>query len=133
MFSARQTIVIVDDDPNVGSALKRALAAYGYHTEVFVSPAECLSAAITSAASCFVIDVHLGDHCGIDLSRRLVAMGIKSPMILMSAVGTEAVRREALASGSVAFLDKPFLIQDLVRSVETATGLRSVETATETG
>jgi FixJ family two-component response regulator len=133
MFPARQTIVIVDDDPNVGSALKRALATYGYHTEVFVSPAECLDAVVTSTATCFVIDVHLGDHCGMDLARRLVAMGIKSPTILMSAVGTEAVRREALASGSVAFLDKPFLIQDLVRSVERATGLKSVETATEPG
>jgi FixJ family two-component response regulator len=122
MSPARQTIVIVDDDPNVGSALKRALATYGYHTEVFASPAECLNAVVTSAATCFIIDVHLGDHCGMDLSRRLVAMGIKSPTIHMSAHGTEAVRQEARACGSVAFLDKPFMIQELITSVERATG-----------
>jgi FixJ family two-component response regulator len=122
MISARQTIVIVDDDPGVGSALKRVLSTHGYHAELFASPAECLNAVATSAATCFVIDVQLGDHCGMDLSRRLVARGIKSPMIHMSAAGTEAIRKEALASGSVAFLDKPFMAQELVGSVERATG-----------
>jgi FixJ family two-component response regulator len=121
MFPARQTIVIVDDDPGVGSALKRMLSTHGYHTELFASPAECLNAGVTSAAACFVIDVQLGDHCGMDLSRQLVARGVKSPMIHMSAAATEAVRREALASGSVAFLDKPFVAQELVGSVERAT------------
>jgi FixJ family two-component response regulator len=126
MIPAPQTIVIVDDDPDVGSAVKRVLSAYGYHAELFASPAECLDAAVTSAATCFVIDVQLGDHCGMDLSRRLVAMGIKSPMIHMSAAGTEAIRKQARASGSVAFLDKPFMPQDLVGSVERATGRISI-------
>jgi len=126
MTPAPQTIVIVDDDPDVGSALKRVLSAYGYRTELFASPAECLKAAVTSAATCFVIDVHLGDHCGMELSRRLVATGIKSPMIHMSAAATDADRREARASGSVAFLDKPFLAQELVGSVERATARISI-------
>src|SRR6201999_3734870 len=47
MHAARQTIVIVDDDVDTGTALMRALSVFGYHTELFLSPAECLNAIVT--------------------------------------------------------------------------------------
>ena len=120
MFPAQKTIVVVDDDPGVGAALERTLTICGYHTELFASSAECLNAAATTAAACFVIDVHLGNDFGIDLSTQLSAMGIKSPIIHMSGAGTEAVRQEALASGSTAFLDKPFTMEELLGAIERA-------------
>ncbi|HKQ45546.1 MAG TPA: response regulator [Rhizomicrobium sp.] len=122
MFPARQTIVIVDDDLNIGRSLKRGLATYGYHTEMFGSSAECLNAIVTSVAACFVIDVQLGPECGIELARKLSDRGIKSPVIHMSGANSEAVRRAALASRNRAFLDKPFSISELVRTIEGTTG-----------
>ncbi|HKQ10323.1 MAG TPA: response regulator [Rhizomicrobium sp.] len=121
MFPARPTIVIVDDDLNIGRSLKRGLATYGYHTEMFGSSAECLNAIVTSVAACFVIDVQLGPECGIELAQKLSDKGIKSPVIHMSGANNEAVRRAALASRSFAFLDKPFLMPKLVRAIEGAT------------
>ena len=122
MFPARQTIVIVDDDLNIGRSLKRGLATYGYHTEMFGLSAECLNAIVTSVAACFVIDVQLGPECGIELARKLSDRGIKSPVIHMSGANSEAVRRAALASRNGAFLDKPFSISELVRTIESTTG-----------
>ena len=122
MFPARQTIVIVDDDLGIGQSLKRGLAAYGYHTEMFGSSAECLNAIVTSVAACLVIDVQLGHECGIELARKLSDKGIKAPVIHMSGANSEAVRRAASASGSVAFLDKPFSIPELVMAIENTTG-----------
>jgi FixJ family two-component response regulator len=121
MFPARTTIVIVDDDLDVGSALKRMVESYGYRAELFGSPAECLNSIGTTAAACFVIDVQLGHECGIELSRQLSARGIKSPVIHMSGANSEAIRRAASSSGSVAFLDKPFAAPELVRAIENAT------------
>lgn len=121
----RQTIVIVEDEPAIGLGLMRGLAACGYHTELFASPAECLNAIVTRVAACFVIDVHLGEECGIDLATKLAALGIMPLIIHMSGAGTEAIRRKALASGSIAFLDKPFAIPDLVSIIEKATGRTS--------
>ena len=125
MLPTRQTIVIVDDDAHVGCALKRGLATYGYHTEMFGSSADCLNAIVTNVAACFVIDVQLGPECGIELARKLSDKGIKSPVIHMSGANSAAVRRAVSASGSVAFLDKPFHMPKLVRAIETATGRKS--------
>lgn len=122
MSQVRQTIVIVEDDPGVGSALMRGLAARGYHTELFETSLGCLNAIVTRVAACFVIDVHLGRDCGIDLSKRLAALGLKTPVIHMSGGATENVRRQALESGSIAFLDKPFAIPELVSIIESVTG-----------
>ena len=125
MYPAQQTIVIVDDDPAIGRSLMRGLIAYGYRTEQFGSSAECLNAIDTSEAACFVIDVQLGLECGIDLARKLSDRGIKTPVIHMSGANSENVRRAALASGSVAFLDKPFVMPELIRTIENATGRKS--------
>jgi FixJ family two-component response regulator len=122
MLTAQQTIVIVDDDRSVGDALKRGLIARGYNTELYGSSAECLNAVVSRETACFVIDVHLKNESGIDLSAQLSLMGINSPVIHMSGSAVETVRREALASGCFAFLDKPFAIQDLVRIIDRATG-----------
>ena len=128
MFAARQTIVIVDDDPKAGLALKRALSSWGYHTELHQSVAECLNAPSTREAVCLVIDVHLGNDCGIDLVRRLSTMGIEKTVIHMSGASDDATRREALSSGSVAFLEKPFEILQLVRIIERTTAQMAGET-----
>lgn len=126
MFPDRQTIVIVDDDPSVGIALMRGLAARGYHAELFESSLDCLNAIVTRVAACFVIDVHLGNESGIDLSKKLAALGLTAPVIHMSGAATEAVRRQALESGSAAFLDKPFGIVELVGIIESVTGRSAV-------
>jgi FixJ family two-component response regulator len=122
MFPARQTIVIVEDDACVGNVLMRGLALRGYHTELFESPVECLNAVVTRVAACFVIDVHLGRECGIDLSKKLIALGVKAPVIHMSGAATDTIRRRAMESGGVAFLDKPFGIVELVGIIEGVTG-----------
>lgn len=122
MPPSRQTIVIVEDDLNVGCSLKRGLITHGYHVELFKSSAECLNAIVTGVAACFIIDVHLGQECGIELSRKLFAKGLKAPVIHMSGANSQAVRRAVLTSGSVAFLAKPFAIPELVSAIESATG-----------
>ena len=122
MFPARQTVVIVDDDRDVGVALVHGLTVFGYQTELFESSIECLSAHVTRVAACFVIDVHLNEECGIDLLTQLTAMGIEAPAIHMSGAATDVVCQKSLESGSAAFLKKPFSVQELVRTIEKVTG-----------
>jgi FixJ family two-component response regulator len=122
MFPARQTVVIVDDDRDVGEALMRGLAVYGYQTELFESSTECLSANVTRVATCFVIDVHLKDESGIDLLIQLGALGIEAPAIHMSGATTDLVYQKSFESGSAAFLSKPFSVLELVKTIEKVTG-----------
>jgi FixJ family two-component response regulator len=55
-----------------------------------------------------LLDIHLGGIAGIELRRRLAAVGSNSPVIFMTAIDDEATRKEVMKAGCVAYLKKPF-------------------------
>ena len=57
---------------------------------------------------------------GIELRRRLKAMGSTIPVIFITALDTVAVRTEAIDLGCAAFLHKPFSGHELINSVRNA-------------
>jgi FixJ family two-component response regulator len=117
----RQFVVaIVDDDPSVLKGLKRLLHACGFKTEVFDSGEAFLEREKASEPACVVLDIHLGGISGIETRRRLTASGSTIPVIYMTALDTETVRREATASGCAAFLRKPFSGNVLIDSIRNA-------------
>jgi len=123
----RQFVVaIVDDDPSVLKGLKRLLHACGFKTEVFDSGEAFLEREKASEPACVVLDIHLGGISGIETRRRLTASGSTIPVIYMTALDTETVRREATASGCAAFLRKPFSGNVLIDSIRNA--MSSIET-----
>ena len=119
-------VAVVDDDPEIRKAMHRLLSALGFRTEVFGSAGAFVDAAITSEATCLVVDIQLGDMSGIELGRQLATNGFKFPIIFMTALDDEAIMTQATALGCVAYLRKPFsanlLIAAIVNAVrETAT------------
>jgi FixJ family two-component response regulator len=122
---AKQQVVvaIVDDDPSVLKGLKRVLDAYNYATDVFDSGEAFLASddAEDNDVACIVLDIHLGGMSGIEVRRRLAATGnSRVPVIFMTALDTDAVRREALDVGCVDYLRKPFSGHDLIASIQKA-------------
>src|SRR5262245_66551451 len=95
MPARRQVIGIVEDDPSMLKGVRRLLSASGYDTEVFASAEAFLPCAATSKASCRVADIHLREIAGIELHRRWTASGFNLPAIFMTAVDTEATKKEA--------------------------------------
>jgi FixJ family two-component response regulator len=110
----RTVIAVIDDNLNILGAMGRLLWAYGYNTELYASASEFLDAALTSAAHCLVIDIHLGSSSGIELAKQLTRAGFKFPVIFMSAGCDDSTREQAMELGCVAFLSKPFSAGDLI-------------------
>jgi FixJ family two-component response regulator len=65
----------------------------------------------------------MGGISGIEMQRRLKAMGSTTPVIFMTALDTMEVRREAMDAGCTAFLQKPFSAHELINSIRNATSL----------
>ena len=118
-------VSIVDDNPPMLQAVDRLLRASGYSTELFASGVDFLNGAASSAATCLVIDIHLGDMSGIDLARRLAARGFAAPIIFMSATVEPATRKAAIDAGCVALLHKPFPAGLLLKTVSKALQTRA--------
>jgi FixJ family two-component response regulator len=98
------------------------LSSLGYGTELFASGGAFFAAAMTSEATCLVVDIQLGDISGIELGRQLAATGFKVPIIFMTAFDDEKIRAQATALGCVAYLRKPFPADLLVEAIVKAVG-----------
>ena len=108
MAMQRKLVVVVDDDPSMLKGVQRLLTAKGFDTAVFTSAEAFLDCPARHGAACFVLDIHLGGMSGIELRRRLAASGCTVPVIFMTAFDDEATRLEAVATGCIAYLHKPF-------------------------
>src|ERR1700729_3173432 len=108
MSAMRKVVAIIDDNVRLLGALSRLLSEIGYHTELYASAKEFLDVAMTSEALCLLIDIHLGDSCGLELARRLAKAGFTIPVIFMTGSDDEALKRRAMEIGCIAFLRKPF-------------------------
>jgi FixJ family two-component response regulator len=110
-------VAIVDDDPDLRDALEMMLALEGFRTEPFASAKEFIAAARTTQATCLLVDLQLGDMSGIEMCHVLSAMGYNFPIVFMSGAHDHILYRLALDVPHVAFLHKPFPIEQLVECV----------------
>jgi CheY-like chemotaxis protein len=118
----RAVIAVADDDPGARKSLARLLSVFGYHVELFASAEEFQSAALTSKATCLVVDFNLGDVSGLELARWLSAAGFDMPIIFITGSANDTVRTQCMEFGCVAFLQKPFLASLLMEALTNASG-----------
>ena len=122
-MAKQQRIAVVDDDRGLLAGLQDLLDAHGFATKVFASAEAFLdfySAAID--IDCLLLDLHLGGMSGIELRRQLKASGSTIPVIFMTAHDNDAIRRQALEEGCIAYLRKPFPSRLLFEAIDKAAG-----------
>jgi FixJ family two-component response regulator len=122
MTNGQKIVAVVDDDPEMRAAMASLLSSYGYRAETFDSAETFLTCASTSKAMCLVVDIQLGDISGVELAHQLVADGYAYPIIFMTGLDDELIRKQADAAGGVAFLHKPFPARMLFAAIEKALG-----------
>lgn len=109
-------ILVVDDDPQIVSFLKRGLTYEGYSVETAADGAEALAKARESEPDLIILDVMMPEIDGIEVSKRLRAAGTV-PILLLTAKGTVADRVAGLDSGADDYLVKPFDFDELLARV----------------
>ena len=99
-------VAVVDDDESLCRSLGRLLRAGGIQPVTYLSAEAFLADTKHPQFDCLVLDVQLGGMSGIELSRRLAAVGGRTPFIFITAFDTPETREEALAAGCAAFFCK---------------------------
>jgi FixJ family two-component response regulator len=121
-MSDKPLVVCVEDDASVREALKGLLEALGYEAETFPSAEAFLQFTRLKHTSCLITDVRLGGMSGLDLQRYLAEKECNIPCVVISAFGSDHIRRQALAAGAVCFLAKPIANDDLISCLSSAIG-----------
>ena len=106
--------VVVDDDASVRNALEGLLRSLGHSVSAFES-AEAFLAAPRRGIRCLIADVQLPGIDGFMLHKRLLAEGQVVPVIFVTGHPNGLIQARAKKSGAVAFLNKPFDTDELLR------------------
>jgi len=120
MQKRRKTVAVVDDDPSMLRAAENLLDAHGFATKSFSSAEEFLGDPAVHQVDCLLLDIRLGGLSGIELWQQLKSPHPALPVIFMTALDDEAVRQQALQTGCIACLRKPFPAQQLMDAIKKA-------------
>ncbi|MHB0763444.1 response regulator transcription factor [Stutzerimonas sp. NM35] len=120
----QRQILAIEDDPILGSHLKSSLEARGFEVTL-VDEGTCgLSLASHTNYDLILLDVLLPELNGLELLARL-RRSRNTPVLMMSALGSETDRIQGFHSGADDYLPKPFSIEEL--QVRIAAILRRVD------
>jgi len=115
-------IAIVDDEEALRQATESLLRSAGFKAKSFGSAEALLRSKSRATAGCLVLDVNLPGMNGLELQLELIRNGCAIPVVFMTAQHDDqgTMRERALRAGALAFLQKPFGDEDLLRTVRGA-------------
>jgi len=112
-------ILIVEDDGDIASLLKRGFASEGYDVEWANTTAAALEQGGGRTFDMIVLDSMLPDGSGIEVCQKLRVAGPNSatPIIILSARDGVNDRIEGLSAGADDYMVKPFAFEELLARV----------------
>ena len=112
-------VLVVDDEPQILRALQIKLRGAGYTVETAATAKEALMKAGMRPPEAIVLDLLLPDGRGTDVCRELRRWN-SAPILLLSAVGEEKEKIEALDAGADDYVTKPFSGDELLARLRAA-------------
>ena len=113
-------VFIVDDDADVRRSIQDLLESVALQSEAFATPQEFLDRKRPDRPGCLVLDVRLPGMSGLDFQRALSEAGAAIPVIFITGHGDVPMTVQAMKSGAVEFLTKPFRTQELLDAIQQA-------------
>ena len=135
MTQTEATVFVVDDEELVRIALTRQLRCAGWKTQAYGSGQEFLGEYVADVPGCLLLDVNLPGQSGLELYQSLASSGCSLPVIFLTGYGDIDMGVQAMKSGAIDFLTKPWQEERLLSAVKEAveTSLRSQHERDELG
>ena len=110
-------ICIVDDDASVRDSLSLMLGLKGYDCRTYES-AESFLSSLPNRPACIILDLKMTGMNGLELQNRLLNLKTPVQIIFLTAFADVQVMREAFLANAVDFLEKPFVLEQLLDSIK---------------
>lgn len=111
-----QSILVVDDDPNVLAMVTDILLFEGYNIETATNGAEALAKVDQTMPALVLLDMRMPVLSGWDFARVLKERDIQLPILVMTAA--RDAHKWAEEIGASGYVAKPFHLPDLLDAVE---------------
>jgi two-component system OmpR family response regulator len=111
-------LLVIEDDPVLGKALQRGLNEAGHLCEWVRNGRKGLDEARSQRFDAVVLDLMLPDLGGVDIMKSLRSEGIRTPVLMLTAMGSVEDRVNGLNAGADDYLVKPFAFPELTARLE---------------
>ncbi len=110
-------ILLVEDEQNVASFLKKGLEEEFYTVDVAEGGGDGFAMATSKEYDCIILDVMLPEISGIEICKRLRSTNVKTPILMLTALDSVGSKVEGLESGADDYLTKPFAFSELLARI----------------
>ena len=126
-------VLVVDDDAAVRNSLDRALRLNGYTVDLAVDGADALQQVEEEPPDAMVLDVLMPNTDGLEVCRRMRALGNRTPILMLTAQDSVSHRVSGLDAGADDYLPKPFSLDELLARLRALLRRSVAEGASEDG
>lgn len=123
------SILIIDDEPSVGDALKLVLESQGYDVVLATNGHDGIDQARRRRFAFSVVDLFLTDTSGFQVIKGILSLQPEIPIVLITAHGSPGVFAEAMKLGAVGALAKPFPPAEILKLIDANVNRPPTDTA----
>lgn len=111
-------VLLIEDDPLIGKAVSRGLSDFGHSCTWTKNGQAGLEEFLTQRHDCVILDLMLPEVAGLDILRQARERGIRTPVVVPTALGAVEERVAGLRDGADDYLVKPFAFHELLARLE---------------
>ena len=117
MTATAQKILVIEDDPAIGQSLLDGLRQHGFVADLCKTGTSGVAHTWKQSPHLVILDVRLPDGSGFDFCRQMRQMGLRQPIIILTAQHDELDKVLGLEMGADDYMTKPFSMRELVSRV----------------
>ncbi|MGK2933792.1 MAG: response regulator transcription factor [Gemmatimonadaceae bacterium] len=111
-------ILVIEDDPTVGTFVKRGLEEQSWQVDLVTSGDVGQQQAEAGTYDVIVLDMRLPGKSGMEVLRDLRGRGFEKPVLVLTAQDAVDAKVDALRAGADDYVTKPFALEELLARVE---------------
>lgn len=116
----KASVVVIDDEQNMGVILSRILELEGYFVQTFTDPAQALTQINERPPDLVITDMRMPGLTGMDVLQQTRAASPDTQVIVMTAYATVEKAVECMRAGAFDYVTKPFQTDELLLTVSKA-------------
>jgi DNA-binding response OmpR family regulator len=114
---SNQNILVIEDDPAIGQSLLDGLRQHGFNPSLCKTGTSGMEHAQKHSPHLILLDIRLPDGSGFDFCRQIRNLGLRQPIIMLTAQHDELDKVLGLEMGADDYMTKPFSLRELVSRV----------------
>jgi DNA-binding response OmpR family regulator len=110
-------LLLIEDDPAIARSLRDGLEREGYRVTHAATGADGLAHAQHGDPQLIILDIRLPDMLGFDVCHRLRELGLRQPVLMLTARQDEADKVLGLEMGADDYVTKPYSLRELLSRI----------------